>query len=340
MHIKDKLAEAERTGKPKFSFEYFPPKTQQVCCVECSLRFRSTNEFRESEIFMTVRLVCAVLNITALLMLFQGMNRMHDLGPAFVDVTWGAGGQLSDLTCEMVHVAQTEYGLETCMHLTCTDMPQAKVDRALKEAYKAGCSNILALRGDPPRDQDEWKAVEGGFRYAKDLIKHIKSKYGNHFDVGVAGYPEGLSSDEDPDTLMDHLKDKVDAGGSFIVTQMFYDVDLFLNWVAKVRTKGITVPIIPGIMPIQTYGSFLRRVKWSNCKVPQAWTDALEPVKNDDAVVREVGKDLVTEMCRRLLSAGILHLHLLAYLCSLLLYHLTTISQLYNEPSKVHRNGP
>ena len=274
MHIKDKLAEAQRTGKPIFSFEFFPPKTAQ-----------------------------GVQN------LYDRMDRMHDLGPAFVDVTWGAGGSLSHLTCEMVNVAQTVYGLETCMHLTCTDMERQKVDDALQAAYKAGCSNILALRGDPPRDREKWQAIEGGFQYARDLVRYIKDKYGDHFDIGVAGYPEGCEDEQDPETLMDHLKEKVEAGGTFIVTQMFYDVDNFLSWVDKVRKRGIKVPIVPGIMPIQTHAAFLRRAQWSKCKIPDAWTEALEPVKNDDAAVREVGKGLVAEMCQRIIDAGILQLH-------------------------------
>lgn len=275
MHIKDKLAEAERSGKPVFSFEFFPPKTAQ-----------------------------GVQN------LYDRMDRMHDLGPAFIDVTWGAGGSRSDLTCEMVNTAQTIYGLETCMHLTCTDMEKQKVDDALKSAYSAGCSNILALRGDPPRENEKWQAVEGGFRYARDLVKYIKTKYGNHFDIGVAGYPEGCDDQQDREMLMEHLKEKVDAGGTFIVTQMFYDVENFLSWVEKVRACGITVPIVPGIMPIQTHAAFLRRAAWSKCHIPQKWVDALEPIKNDDAQVREVGKGLVAEMCRKIIDAGIMQLHL------------------------------
>lgn len=239
-----------------------------------------------------------------------GMDRMHDLGPAFIDVTWGAGGSLSNLTCEMVKVAQTVYGLETCMHLTCTDMEKKKVDEALKEAYKAGCTNILALRGDPPRETEKWQAIDGGFHYAKDLVKYIKEQYGDHFDVGVAGYPEGLDDQQDSELLMAHLKEKVEAGGTFIVTQMFYDVDIFLSWVDSCRAHGIDVPIVPGIMPIQTHAAFLRRAKWSRCHIPESWTNALEPVKNDDAAVREVGKGLVTEMCRKIIGAGIYQLHL------------------------------
>ena len=240
---------------------------------------------------------------------------MHDLGPAFIDVTWGAGGTLSHLTCEMVKVAQTVYGLETCMHLTCTDMGKEKVDAALEDAYKAGCTNILALRGDPPREKEKWEAVKGGFRYAKDLVEHIKNKYGNHFDIGVAGYPEGCDDNQDADLLMDHLQQKVDAGGTFIVTQMFYDFDIFSSWVEKVRARGITVPIVPGIMPITTHAAFLRRARWSNCHVPEDWMKALEPVKNDDAAVREIGKNLVAELCRKILDAGIKSLHLYYHHC-------------------------
>ena len=274
MHIKDKLAEAERSGQPTFSFEFFPPKTAQ-----------------------------GVQN------LYDRMDRMHGLGPSFIDITWGAGGRLAQLTTEMVSVAQSQYGLETCMHLTCTDMGLEKVDEALKNAYKAGCTNILALRGDPPREKEKWVATEGGFQYAKDLVTHIRNTYGNHFDIGVAGYPEGCDDQSDANILIDHLKEKVDAGATFIVTQMFYDVENFIDWVGRVRAKSITIPIIPGIMPINTYASFLRRCNHMGCKIPPDWSAALEEVKLDDAAVRNIGTGLVAEMCRKILSAGIKHLH-------------------------------
>ncbi|KAF7863183.1 hypothetical protein EAF04_007266 [Stromatinia cepivora] len=274
MHIKDMLAEAERSGNPSFSFEFFPPKTAQ-----------------------------GVQN------LYDRMDRMHGLGPSFIDITWGAGGRLAQLTCEMVGVAQSQYGLETCMHLTCTDMGKEKVDEALRNAYKAGCTNILALRGDPPREKEKWEATEGGFQYAKDLVHYIRQTYGNHFDIGVAGYPEGCDDQDDEDLLLDHLKEKVDAGATFIVTQMFYDVDNFIDWLGKVKARGVTIPVIPGIMPINTYASFLRRCNHMGCKIPPKWSAALEAVKNDDAAVRNIGKDLVAEMCRRIIQAGVHHLH-------------------------------
>lgn len=277
MHITKKLAAAHAEGRPTYSFEYFPPKTAQ-----------------------------GVQN------LYDRMDRMHGFGPAFIDITWGAGGTLSNLTCEMVKVAQATFGLETCMHLTCTDMERSKVDDALREAYNAGCTNILALRGDPPREKEKWEQTEGGFRYARDLIKYIKSKYGNHFDIGIAGYPEGPDETTSADEHIPYLKEKVDAGGTFIVTQMCYDADLFIEWARKCRAAGIpeSVPIIPGIMPIQTHASFLRRANWTQCQVPPEWHQALEPIKNDDVAVRNVGKDLIADFCRKLLDAGVtMHLH-------------------------------
>ncbi|KAK5119590.1 hypothetical protein LTR85_007419 [Meristemomyces frigidus] len=278
MHITKKLAAAHAEGRPTYSFEYFPPKTAQ-----------------------------GVQN------LYDRMDRMHSFGPAFIDVTWGAGGRMSHLTTEMVKVAQSAYGLETCMHLTCTDMEKGKIDGGLKEAYQAGCTNILALRGDPPREKEKWEQTEGtAFRYARDLIKYIKSTYGNHFDIGVAGYPEGCDEETDADAHIPYLKEKIDAGGTFIVTQMSYDADIFIAWVKKCRDAGIpeSVPIIPGVMPIQTYDSFLRRANWTQCRIPPDWMKALEPVKGDDAAVREVGKGLVADFCRKLLDSGVtMHLH-------------------------------
>ncbi|KAI5295248.1 hypothetical protein KEM52_001940 [Ascosphaera acerosa] len=276
MHITERLAAAQAAhpDRPTISFEFFPPKTPQ-----------------------------GVQN------LYDRMDRMHDLGPTFIDVTWGAGGRLSDLTSEMVKVAQTVFGLETCMHLTCTDMPREKVDKALRDAHDAGCTNILALRGDPPRDKESWEACKGGFRYARDLVEYIRAQYGAHFDIGVAGYPEGCDEEETPEELMRHLKEKVDAGASFIVTQMFYDADVFLDWVARCRDAGIDAPIIPGIMPISTYAAFMRRSAWVRARIPPDWMEKLEPVKNDDAAVREIGKTLVADMCRKLIAGGIRHLH-------------------------------
>ncbi|ODQ77205.1 hypothetical protein BABINDRAFT_15698 [Babjeviella inositovora NRRL Y-12698] len=281
MKISEKLQQAHKKllntsnpepTKPTFSFEFFVPKTSQ-----------------------------GVQN------LYDRMDRMYDLNPQFIDITWNAGGRLSTLTNEMVATAQLVLGLETCMHLTCTNMPVSFIDTALQSAYDAGCQNILALRGDPPVDGSE---STGDFQYATDLIKHIRKHYGDYFNIGVAAYPEGHPEDDDVDLLITYLKQKYDCGASFIVTQMFYDVEKFIAWCANVRAAGIDIPIIPGIMPISTWGSFMRRAKWCEINIPDYFLEQLEPIQDDDQAVREVGTDLVAEMCRKMVDSGYVnHLH-------------------------------
>ncbi|CDK27888.1 unnamed protein product [Kuraishia capsulata CBS 1993] len=274
MKITQKLENSHREpGAPAtFSFEFFTPKTSQ-----------------------------GVQN------LYDRMDRMYGLSPQFIDITWNAGGRLSSLTTEMIHTAQTVLGLESCMHLTCTNMSVEVIDNALKDAYDAGCENILALRGDPPIDGTE---STGDFAYAKDLIAHIRKRYGDHFCIGVAAYPEGHPEEHDVVKTIEYLKEKQDVGGDFIVTQMFYDVDRFIAWCEKCREAGITIPIIPGIMPISSYASFLRRAKWSEINIPAEFLERLEPFKDDDELVRDEGTKLVVEMCSKLLASGYVnHLH-------------------------------
>ncbi|KAG0151802.1 hypothetical protein CROQUDRAFT_719708 [Cronartium quercuum f. sp. fusiforme G11] len=277
MKISQKLAAAEAEGRIAWSFEYFPPKTDN-----------------------------------GLANLYDRIQRMSQLGPIFIDITWGAGGSRSHLTTDFVKTAHQHFGLETCMHLTCTNMPREQVDNALKDAYESGCENILALRGDPPRGHTEWTATEGGFEHAIDLIRHIRSTYGDHFDIAVAGFPEGhtrLKSDRPQETI--YLKEKIEAGANFIFTQMFYDIDIFIDWVREIRAAGITVPVIPGIMPIQSWAQFQRITTFNKTAVPQAFLDELEPIQNDDQAVREVGTRLIADMCRKILDSdlGIKILH-------------------------------
>ncbi|KAM0786327.1 hypothetical protein ACM66B_001801 [Microbotryomycetes sp. NB124-2] len=266
--ISEKVAQSKQ--RPYISFEYFPPKT-----------------------------------VDGWVNLYDRIERMKGLGPIFIDITWGAGGTTSDTTTQFVKHAQAELGLETCMHLTCTNMPVEMVDKALKEAKDSGCRNILALRGDPPRGEEEWVATEGGFNHAIDLIRHIRKHYGDYFCIGVAGFPEGHPHSPGPEEEMRHFKNKIDAGADVIFTQMFYDADIFIDWARRVRAAGITIPIFPGIMPIQTYAAFKRRTDFSKTVVPQALWDLLNPIKDNDAKVREVGTQYVANMCRRLLDADI-----------------------------------
>ncbi|KAH9992975.1 methylenetetrahydrofolate reduct [Russula compacta] len=278
MKISQKIQQSTKEGKIWWSFEYFPPRTAQ-----------------------------------GLQNLLDRIERMRALGPEFIDITWNAGGRTSDLTAEIVKTCQSAIGLETCMHLTCTNMPSEKVDIALREAKLSGCRNILALRGDPPAGKDDWEAVEGGFEHGVDLVRYIRKEYGDYFDIAVAGYPQThMLPPEERAQEMIYLKEKVDAGANFIFTQMFYDADMFIDWVHAIRAAGITVPVVPGIMPIQTWNGFLRAATAiAKTIIPQAYLDALEPYKNNDEKVRDIGTKLVADMCRKILAApiGIQGLH-------------------------------
>ncbi|KAI3636544.1 hypothetical protein MIR68_005428 [Amoeboaphelidium protococcarum] len=265
----EKLQEAAKGDRCTWSFEYFPPKTAQ-----------------------------GVQN------LYERMERMYDLGPEFIDVTWGAGGTTADLTMELCSTAQSVYKLETVMHLTCTNMDRQMIDNALKQAKSAGIQNILALRGDPPKGVEQWQSVENGFSNAIDLVRYIKEQYGDYFCISVAGYPEGHIDNPDKEQDLKYLKEKVDAGADYIVTQLFYDVDLYLAWMQKCREIGIIVPILPGIMPIQNYNGFIRMTTLCKTIVPKAVYMALDKIKDDDDAVKSYGVQLAVQMCQRLQKEG------------------------------------
>lgn len=154
--------------------------------------------------------------------------------------------------------------------------------------------------------KDEWEAIEGGFVHGIDLVRHIRREYGDYFDIAVAGFPQHMSlPPEDLANELRWLKEKVDAGVDFIFTQMFYDADLFIDWVKAVRAAGITIPIVPGIAPIQTWNGFQRATSLAKIVVPKSYYEVLEPVKNDDEKVRQIGTKLVANLCRKILDANI-----------------------------------
>ncbi|KIY49793.1 MTHFR-domain-containing protein [Fistulina hepatica ATCC 64428] len=257
--------------QPFFTFEFFPPRTDQG--------FEN---------------------------LAPRVARLAALNPLGVSVTWGAGGSTKQRTLDLVGIAQEDYGLDTLMHLTCTNMKRGLVDEALAAAKQHGIQSILALRGDPPRGQEEWMPTDSRFTHGIDLVTYIReSQWADDFCVGVAAYPDGHSDytvDEETEIVL--LKEKVDAGAEFIVTQLFYDVNRFLSWVGKVRAAGISVPIIPSIMPIQTYSSFLRMTKLCGTRVPESVTVALKTIQHDDALVKDYGVKLAIETIRRVTTEG------------------------------------
>ena len=205
------------------------------------------------------------------------------------------------------------------MHLTCTNMPVEKLEAALQQCKQAGIRNILALRGDPPHGEEKFTQVEGGFSCALDLVKYIREKHGDYFGICVSGYPEAHPDQivEDPEEMkikywedIEYLKKKVEAGADFIITQLFYDVDLFLKFVVDCKSAGITAPILPGIMPIMNYGGFKRMTSFCKTFVPEHVSDVLETIKDNDAAIKAYGISLGTQMCQRLLDSGVPGVHM------------------------------
>ncbi|MCL7031391.1 hypothetical protein MKW94_021456 [Papaver nudicaule] len=284
MKVIEKIQEAALNDKVVFSFEFFPPKTDD-----------------------------GVEN------LFERMDRMVSHNPSFCDITWGAGGSTADLTLDIANRMQNQICVETMMHLTCTNMPVESIDQALNSIKGNGIQNVLALRGDPPHGQDKFVAVEGGFACALDLVRHIKKNYGDFFGITVAGYPEahpevigedGVATPEAYQKDLAYLKEKVDAGAEVIVTQLFYDTDNFLKFVNDCRQIGIACPIVPGIMPINNYKGFVRMTGFCKTRIPAEIMAALEPIKDNEEAVKAYGIHLGTEMCKQILASGIKTLHL------------------------------
>jgi methylenetetrahydrofolate reductase (NADPH) len=236
------------------------------------------------------------------------------LRPLFVTVTWGAGGSTASKSLELAEICQRKLGLTTCLHLTCTNMSTSLVDSALEEAKALGIRNILALRGDPPRS-DEYRDdgqpaahdSDVEFTWAIDLVRYIRKRYGDYFCIGVAAYPEGHSDqshpeNQDPRHDLSFLIEKIKAGADFVITQLFFDVSAYHAFVDLVRNHPSAVaskiPIIPGLMPIQSYQTLRRVTKLSHAKLPKDILDRLDRVKADDEEVKRVGVGILSDIVK------------------------------------------
>jgi len=284
MKIIDKL---EILGQePYFSLEFFPPKTDMVICP-----------------------TLATLDGQGMTNLQSRLDRMARFNPLFVTVTWGAGGSTATRSLELAKSCQNRHEMTTCLHLTCTNMEREILDNALCEARASGIHNVLALRGDPPRGQEYSVPTTGEFSYAVDLVKYIRKNYGDWFCIGVAAYPEGHADgsnpeQQDPRLDLPYLREKVQAGADFIITQIFYSVTAFLSFEKLLREdeSGLfkTIPIVPAVMPIQSYQSFRRMTKLTHASVPPELFSRIEEVKADDEAVKQLGVDITVEMIKQL----------------------------------------
>jgi methylenetetrahydrofolate reductase (NADPH) len=267
MHIA-KIFEAER---PAISFEFFPTKTEAGA---------------ES--------------------LFETIRRLEPLEPAYVSVTYGAGGSTRDLTHDLVvRIGQTT-SLTTVPHLTCVCHSQADIDSILTRYRAAKVDNILALGGDPPHSVGPYDRSRDAFQHAADLVRFIRSFNGGGgpqgFGVGVAGFPEGHPATPNRLLEMDHLKAKVDAGADYICTQLFFDNRDFLDFRERCELSGIRIPIVAGIMPITALGGMRRMAELAaGARYPAALLRQIQAHENDPKAVAQIGIDWATEQCRGLL---------------------------------------
>ncbi|MBI4180282.1 methylenetetrahydrofolate reductase [NAD(P)H] [bacterium] len=255
-----------------FSFEFFPPKTPEG----------------ERKLYETVEVL-----------------RQHR--PSFVSVTYGAGGSTRHKTVEIVSRIKKEIGIEAMAHLTCVGAARGEISSVLDHLKTEGIENVLALRGDPPQGQTQFVAHADGFRYASELVSAIR---GDHdFTIGVAGYPEGHVECGSRDEDLAHLKTKVDAGASFVITQLFFDNRDYFDFVKRARDIGIRVPIIPGIMPVTNYAQIRKFTQMCGAHLPKEMTDRLDAIHEDESAVQTYGVDHAVRQCQDLLDRGAPGIH-------------------------------
>ncbi len=271
MRIPDLYAQAGLT----VSFEFFPPKSPEA---EESL-FRDT------------------------------VPALKRLSPAYCSVTYGAGGGTRGTSFRIVDRLRRHHGIEAVPHLTCVGSTRDMLASALTEIEALGAENVLALRGDPPRGQTSFQATEGGFAYAVDLIRFIKEN--SSLRIGAACYPEGHVECSDKRLDWDRTAAKVEAGAEFLITQLFYDVDCFLEFEDYLRSKhGVRVPIIPGILPFLSTEQIKRFTSLCGSTLPPALLRRLEAHAGDEETVRRIGVEVCADMCNRLIKHGVPGIHI------------------------------
>ncbi len=269
MHIDQIIA---TKGEPTFSFEFFPPKTEDG---ERNLR--------------------------------ETLEDLQAFGPDFVSVTYGAGGSTRHRTVEITKWIKEGLGIEAMAHLSCVGTTTDELRTILNGIQAAGIENVLALRGDPPRGETEWKPHPGGLHYSTELAALIRGGY--PFSVGAACFPE--VHPEAPDLLSDlrFLKQKVDSGASFLITQLFFDNDLYFRFVEEARAVGIDVPILPGIMPITDVKQIKTITGMCGASIPDGLLAELERRAEDPDAVLQVGVAYATLQCAELLARGAPGIH-------------------------------
>jgi len=231
------------------------------------------------------------------------------LMPSFMSVTYGAGGGTSRYTLKIAENIQKKYGVPALAHLTCVSSSKQTVHKQIEDILNAGIENIMALRGDIPAGMEDADRSYWDYNYACELIKEIKDS-GHDFCIGAACYPEIHPESENRMSDILHLKEKVDAGAEFLTTQMFFDNNLLYNFLYKIREAGITVPVLPGIMPITNAKQVERAVKLSGCYVPQRFLSLVDKFGSSPETMKQAGIAYATDQIIDLYANGIRNVHL------------------------------
>ncbi|NPB07515.1 MAG: methylenetetrahydrofolate reductase [NAD(P)H] [Aquificae bacterium] len=269
-----KIGQLLGSGLFSISFEFFPPK----------------DEKGERQLFETIR-------------------KLEKLNPTFVSVTYGAGGSTRDRTRRIVKRIHEETELTVMAHLTCIAHTKEELLDILRDYRNIGIENILALRGDVPRDRPDWRPPEGACRYAVELVELIRSSFGDYFSVGVAAYPEGHPESPNLEWEVKFFKRKVEAGADFAITQMFFVNEYYYRFVELCQKAGVEIPIIPGIMPITNFRQIKKFASLCGATIPSSLVEKMERVEDRPEEVKKIGIEFAIKQCLDLIEHGVPGLH-------------------------------
>jgi methylenetetrahydrofolate reductase (NADPH) len=267
------IRELFRKARPVISFEVFPPKADAPV---------------ES--------------------VYRTIEALKDLAPDYISVTYGAGGTSRDRTVEIASRIRNHFGIEALAHLTCRSHTPGEIDDICEELLDEGVQNILALRGDPQPGEEE--NPNASFSYACDLVKHLRENHFGNFCIGAAAYPEGHVECPDPMKDLDFLKAKVDAGVDFLVTQLFFDNELFYRFRDAAEKRGIHVPLVAGVFPVLNARQVQRIVSLCGASLPPRFTRIMARYANSPEALEEAGVAYATDQVIDLLASGVEGIHL------------------------------